>query len=263
MGSQASARKAAWDPDQYRRFSDARTRPARELIARIPARTFAGIVDLGCGDGPVTSLLAERFPSARIVGIDSSAAMLAAARDICPSVTFVEMNVEAWQPDRPVDMIFSNATLHWIDRHEILMPRLAGYLSDGGVIAVQMPGNFEAPSHRILADLVTSEGWRSHIGHLLRPAPVLSPTDYINLLSPRMSSVDAWETTDMLVLDRNNAVLEWMKGTALRPYLGALSASDAARFTDELATRLADAYPRRPDGTTIFPFRRIYFVAAR
>jgi trans-aconitate 2-methyltransferase len=254
---------ADWDPNQYGRFSGARTRPARELIERIPPVPSRMIIDLGCGDGPVTALLVERWPTAQITGIDSSAAMLARARELCPSVTFVQSDVATWEPAQAPDLIFSNATLQWLDRHDALLPKLVRMLAPGGVLAIQMPGNFDAPSHRLLAALATSPYWNARTGHLVRHTPVQQPSYYVDLLSPLTSRIDAWETTDLLMLDGDNAVLEWMKGTALRPYLTALSPSDAALFQQQLAERLSAAYPRRPSGKTLFPFRRIYFVAVR
>ncbi|MDZ4735679.1 MAG: methyltransferase domain-containing protein [Rhodospirillaceae bacterium] len=254
---------AIWDPTQYARFSDARSRPARELIARIPLRPFKTIVDLGCGDGPVTHLLSERWPEARITGIDSSSAMLATARAAFPGVRFVEADVAAWSSDAPVDLLFSNAALQWLDHHSTLMPRLFAQVPPGGVFAVQMPGNFDAPSHRTLAALAQSDRWRVQTGDLVRSNPVAMPTAYLDFLGSNVASFDGWETTDYLLLDGSDPVLEWMKGTALRPYLSALPPSDAARFMAELARLLADAYPTRADGRTVFPFRRIYFIATR
>lgn len=252
-----------WDPAQYARFSDARTRPARELIARIPDRDFATIADLGCGDGPVTALLVERWPTAQITGIDSSDAMLAKARELCPGVTFVQSDVSTWEPAQPPDLVFSNATLQWLDRHDTLLPKLVRMLPTGGVVTIQMPGNFDAPSHRLLAALATSSDWNARTGHLVRHTPVQQPSYYVDLLAPLTRRIEAWETIDLLMLDGDDAVLEWMKGTALRPYLTALSQSDAALFQQQLAERLSAAYPRRPNGKTLFPFRRIYFVAVR
>ena len=255
--------RSSWDPAQYARFSDARTRPARELIARIPDRDYATIVDLGCGDGPVTALLVERWPTAQITGIDSSEPMLAKARELCPRVTFVEGDVATWQSTQPSDLIFSNATLQWLDRHDNLLPKLVRMLAPGGVVAIQMPGNFDAPSHRLLAALATSSNWNARTGHLVRHTPVQQPSYYVDLLAPLTGRIEVWETTDLLMLDGENAVLEWMKGTALRPYLTALSQTDAALFQQHLVERLSAANPRRPDGKTLFPFRRIYFVAVR
>jgi trans-aconitate 2-methyltransferase len=221
------------------------------------------IIDLGCGDGPVTALLVERWPTAQITGVDSSGAMLAKARTLCPTVTFVEADIAAWHATQPPDLIFSNATLQWLDGHDSLLPRLARMLAPGGVLAIQMPGNFDAPSHRLLAALATSPTWNSKTGHLVRHIPVREPAYYVDLLAPLTTRIEAWETTDLLMLDGDNAVLEWMKGTALRPYLTALSNADSALFQEQLAERLAAAYPRRPNGNTLFPFRRIYFVAIR
>jgi trans-aconitate 2-methyltransferase len=255
--------RANWDPELYARFSDARARPARELMARIPPLEPRTIVDLGCGDGPVTALLAERWPAAEIVGIDSSPAMLERARSVCPSVRFFEADIANWRPEMPVDLIYSNAALHWLDRHMKLLPDLLRNVAPGGVLAVQMPANFEAPSHRLLAELAAEPRWRDRIGHLVRTSPVGTLANYIDWLGPEAGSIDAWETTDWLMLEGPDAVLHWMKGTALRPFLTALGGSEGAAFESALAPRLAAAYPRRPDGRTLFPFARRYFVAIR
>ena len=262
-GIQTVAAEFHWDPDQYARFCEARSRPAVELLARLPARRLRTIVDLGCGDGPVTAMLVERWPDARIAGVDSSSAMLERALTQCPTVEFVEADISTWQPVVPPDLIFSNAALHWVDDHAALFPRLATMLAPGGLFAVQMPGNFDAPSHRLLAARVRSPRWAAKLGSKLRASPVADPDRYIDWLSPVATNIDAWETTDHLLLEGENAVLEWMKGTALRPFLTALGPGDARAFLDELGADLADAYPRRPDGSTRFPFRRIYVVAER
>ncbi|MEX1108820.1 MAG: methyltransferase domain-containing protein [Dongiaceae bacterium] len=254
---------AIWDPTQYARFSDARTRPARELIARIPSRPIQTIVDLGCGDGLVTRLLTERWPKARITGIDSSSQMLAIAHDACPGVRFVEADIATWSSGGPVDLFFSNAALQWLDDHQTLMPWLFSQLSPSGVFAVQMPGNYDAPSHRALTTLAKSDRWRAQTGDLVRSNPVAAPAAYLDFLGSEVALFDSWETTDYLLLDGSDPVLEWMKGTALRPYLSALPPSDAARFMAELARLFAEAYPARADGETVFPFRRIYFIATR
>jgi trans-aconitate 2-methyltransferase len=253
----------SWDPTQYTLFTEARTRPARELIERIPLETVRSIADLGCGEGAVTRLLAERWPAARITGIDSSSEMLATARAACPGVRYIEADIATWSPDAPVDLLFSNAALQWIDEHRALMPRLFTHLSTGGVFAVQMPGNYDAPSHRALAGLAQSDRWRTQTGHLVRSNPVAAPVTYLDLLGSEVASFEGWETTDYLLLNGRDSVLEWMKGTALRPYLGALPPSDASQFIAELARILAEAYPGRADGSTVFPFRRVYFIATR
>jgi trans-aconitate 2-methyltransferase len=254
---------ADWDPEQYSRFSAARTRSARELITRIPELNARMIIDLGCGDGAVTRLLGARWPNATVIGVDSSPAMLEKARQACPAAEFIDADIARWRPHDPADLIFSNAALHWLDDHQWLMPELFGHVASGGAFAVQMPANFDAPSHKLLAALASSPEWRDNLGHLLRPDPVASLSRYLEWLRPTSTAIDAWETTDMLMLDGENAVLHWMKGTALRPFLARLSAADALDFESSLAAQLADAYPRRSDGLTLFPFTRRYFAAVR
>ena len=254
---------ATWDPTQYNCFSDARIRPARELIERIPMTTIRSIADLGCGEGTVTCLLSTRWPEACVVGIDSSPAMLAKARSTCPSANFIHADISAWFPTTPVDLIFSNAALQWLDHHAQLIPKLFANVTAGGALAVQMPGNFDAPSHRSLMALAQSPEWHTKVGYVVRASPVGAPVSYLHYLGETPASFDAWETTDYLYLEGANPVLEWMKGTALRPYIDALTPEDALQFTAELASRLAVAYPPQPSGLTLFPFRRIYFVATR
>lgn len=263
LGAPGFLMAADWDPNQYARFSEARTRPARELIARIPTFDARMIIDLGCGDGPVTALLRQRWPNADIVGVDSSGAMLDSARIACPTAQFVEADIASWRPGLPADLIFSNAALQWLDGHAELLPDLFRHVAPRGVLAVQMPANFEAPSHRHLASLAEDARWIHRVGHLRRRDPVAALENYLEWLDADAASIDAWETTDYLWLEGEHAVLQWMKGTALRPFLSALEGGDAREFERDLAERLATSYPRRPDGRTLFPFTRRYFVAIR
>lgn len=186
-----------------------------------------------------------------------------AAQDSCPTITFLERHIEVWQPAERPDLIFSNAALQWVDDHSVLIPRLFRMLESRGTFAVQMPNNFGAPSHEELAALVNSGEWYSRLGHLLRESPIATLGAYVDWLTPEAQSIEAWETTDYLMLDGEHAVLEWMKGTALRPFLAVIDAEEAGQFLQQLADRLTKAYPRRSDGRTLFPFRRIYFVASR
>jgi trans-aconitate 2-methyltransferase len=189
--------------------------------------------------------------------------MLTRARSTCPRANFIQADISEWFPSAPVDLMFSNAALQWVDDHAALIARLFACVSPGGALAVQMPGNFDAPSHRLLATLAQSAEWRTKVGQLVRANPVGAPASYLDWLGEVPTSFDAWETTDCLFLEGEDPVLEWMKGTALRPFLGALTPEDAQHFTVELASRLAVAYPPQPDGRTLFPFRRVYFVATR
>lgn len=256
-------KRADWDPEQYARFSAARTRPARELLARIPELKLQTIIDLGCGDGPVTALLVERWPTAQIVGIDSSPTMLANARKACPSAQFLEADIATWRPSGPADLIFANAALQWLDDHARLIPSLMRSVAPAGFLAFQVPANFDAPSHLLLAELARSQAWQAKLAPLVRQSPVATIQRYIDCLTPLAASIDAWETIDHLMLDGDDAVLEWMSGTALRPFFAALTPGECVGFRRELGALLAVAYPRRPDGRTLFPFARRYCVARR
>jgi trans-aconitate 2-methyltransferase len=257
--------KAVWDPQQYEKFSDERSRPFRELIGRIDHPAARRIVDLGCGTGSLTAELAVHWPSATVDGIDSSAEMVTAAkaREIDGRLRFVQGDLREWKPEEPVDVLVSNATLHWVPGHLELIGELVSQLAPGGVFAFQVPGNFEEPSHRLLAELRASDPWRAKLaGQPERPAGAHLPADYLEKLTESGLVADVWETTYLQVLQGPDAVLEWMKGTALRPTLTALDPEDAASFLEELGQRLAIAYPETAAGT-VLPFRRIFAVGRR
>jgi trans-aconitate 2-methyltransferase len=251
-----------WDPNQYLKFSDHRLRPALDLMAQIPLDAPRSIYDLGSGPGTITRLLAERWPSAVVTGVDSSADMLAKARQEAPGVAFQQADIAHWSPPAPADLIFSNATLHWLDDHAALLPRLAAQLAPGGVLAVQMPCNRDSPSHLLMDEAAADGPWRAKLSRL-RPVygSVQTPDAYYRILAPVARSVDIWETTYLHILAGDNPVAEWTKGTALRPYLDALDETERAAFFASYAARIAAAYPKQPDGNTLLPFRRIFFIA--
>ena len=253
-----------WDPKQYLKFSDHRLRPALDLMAQIPL-TGPGIVyDLGCGPGTITRLLAERWPGAAVTGIDSSADMLAKARREAPKVAFQQADIAHWSPPAPADLVFSNAALHWLDDHASLLPRLAAQLAPGGVLAVQLPCNRDSPSHLLMDEAAADGPWRPRLAQLRPVYRSVETTDaYYRILAPVMRQVDIWETTYLHVLEGDNPVVEWTKGTALRPYLDALEEPERAAFLAAYAARIAAAYPRQPDGRTLLPFRRIFFIAQK
>ena len=267
----------SWDPQQYGLFSEHRSRPFFELLGRVRAEDPVYVVDLGCGSGELTATLADRWPAARIEGIDSSPEMIAAAeRRAVPGLRFTVGDIATWTPDRPVDVIVSNAALQWVPAHRELLPSWVQALRPGGWLAFQVPGNFAGPSHNVLRDLCRSPRWRDLLGELplgtgrdtVNGSPVDSPGEYLELLAAHgCRPVDAWETTYSQVLRGADPVLEWIKGTALRPVLAALDAAPAGRdakaeFLAELAVLLRAAYPPRPYGT-VFPFRRVFAVARR
>ena len=254
-----------WDPAQYGRFGDERSRPFADLLARVQARDPRHVVDLGCGPGTLTRGLLDRWPGSRIVGIDSSREMIAEAERVAVPgrLDFGLGDLREWEPEQPVDVLVSNATLQWVPGHLDLLPRLVDALAPGGELAFQVPGNFTAPSHTLLAELRTSPRWRDRVGEgAARGAAVHEPADYLDRLAPLGCRVDAWETTYLHVLPGEDAVLEWVKGTALRPVLSILHSDESAEFLAAYAAGLRTAYPRQPYGT-VLPFRRIFVVAQK
>lgn len=244
-----------WDPAQYAVYSDERSRAFFELTARIRAADPVLVADLGCGSGELTATLADRWPAARVLGIDSSESMIAEAKRIAvPGLAFQVENLREWTPEKPHDVIVSNAALQWVPGHTELFEGWVAALRPGGFFAFQVPGNFWAPSHEILRKLCTELG----LSDVMPWRPVLAPGGYLEILADLGCEVDAWETTYSQVLKGQDPVLEWVKGTALRPVLAALD--DPADFLDEYASRLREAYPETPYGT-VFPFRRIFVVA--
>ncbi len=257
---------AAWDPVRYLRFAGERARPFADLVARIDAGSPRSVVDLGCGAGALTASLAQRWPAARVTGVDSSETMLAAAaaHAVPGKVEFTAGDVATWEPDGPVDVVVSNATLHWVPAHDRVMARWAGWLSPGGTVAVQVPGNFRAPTHALLTTLCRSSRWSAQLAEAgPDPDTVLEPGGYYDVLTTAGLDADVWETTYLHVLDGDDPVLNWVRSTQLRPVLARLDGDDAAEFTAAYAGALREAYPRRPDGTTLLPFRRIFAVGSR
>jgi trans-aconitate 2-methyltransferase len=260
-----------WDPGQYLQFADERGRPFADLLARVGAVSPGYVVDLGCGPGNLTAILSERWPQAQVLGLDNSPEMIAAANAgarasaAAPAAgrfSFALADIRDWRPDRLVDVFVSNAVLQWVPDHLGLLTRWTGLLAPGGWLAVQLPGNFDQPSHAILRDMAGSSRWRSLLGDVSLNRQAGDPATYIDLLARAGCSVDAWETTYLHVLHGDNPVLEWYRGTGLRPVLAALPPERAPEFLGEYAERVHDAYPPAPYGT-VFPFRRVFVVATR
>jgi trans-aconitate 2-methyltransferase len=256
---------ATWDPATYLQFSDERSRPFHELVNRIGAADPRCIVDLGCGPGQLTATLAVRWPSAHIQGIDSSPEMIAEARSHeTDRVRFAIGDVTSWQAREPVDVLISNATLQWVPNHRTLLPHLVDALSADGWLAVQVPGNFRAPTHALLAQLCALPRWADRVGDAApRPDAVLEPAGYFDVLTGAGLAADVWETTYLHVLTGEDPVLAWVRGTVLRPVLARLDEDDADELTEAYAAALREAYPCRPDGTTVLPFRRVFAVGRR
>ena len=261
--------RPGWDPEQYLRFADDRGRPFADLVARIGVPRPRSVVDLGCGPGNLTGTLAARWPDAVITGVDSSEQMIAAATEARPPGAADRLRYELadlrdWTPAGPVDVVLSNATLQWVPEHVELFERFAGWLAAGGAFAFQVPANFDAPSHTEIAALRRSARWRDRLGDeaLSREGSSAEPATYLDALARLGLRVDAWETTYLHVLTGDDPVLEWVKGTALRPVLARLDEREQRDFCAELGPRLRAAYPAAPYGT-VFPFRRVFVVAHR
>ncbi len=250
-----------WSPTGYLTFGEERLRPAADLLARVPLAAPRRIADLGCGPGNATGLLAGRWPGAALLGVDSSPEMLARAQQSGVTADWQQADVTQWAPEKSFDLLFANAVFQWLDRHEALFPRLMGFLRPGGALAVQMPRNFAAPSHRLLRETAAEGPWAGRLQGVLREDPVAAPEAYFDLLSGPAKSLDIWETDYLHVLEGTDPVLAWTRGTALLPVKDALDAESYAAFEPAYGARLREAYPRRTDGRTLFPFRRLFFVA--
>ena len=232
-----------------------------DLLSRIDVAKPSEVYDLGAGTGNVTRLLKARWPEARVTGVDASPDMLARAAGDAPDIVWERADLAAWRPARPADVIYSNAALHWLGDHARIFPALASALAPGGVLAVQMPRNFSAPSHTAIAEAARSGPWRATLEPLLRSTPVAEPSFYFDVLGTHAAVVDIWETEYLQILDGEDPVKEWVKGTWLRPLLDALEEPARSRFEASYAELVARAYPRRPDGRTLLPFRRLFIVA--
>lgn len=259
--TQAATAPEGWDPMQYLRFGDERLRPALDMMARLPLAAPRRIVDLGCGPGNVTAILKQRFPGAVVTGLDGSAAMLAKARLAAPDCNFVQGDFFTWEPEERPDLIYSNAALHWVDQHPVLFPRLLSLLAPGGVLAVQMPAMHKAPL-RTLPYFVGPQGpWAEHLRGMTSAPDILEPGEYWDIVRPRVATLDLWETVYMHALQGENAVGEWASGSSLRPFLDALPEALRAPFRAAYDAEANRKYPRRADGVTLLPFRRIFIVA--
>jgi len=249
-----------WNPDVYLTFADHRGRPFYELVARVAAEAPRRVVDLGCGPGNLTATLGQRWPAAVIEAWDNSPEMVESARE--RGVDAKVGDVREWQPEPDTDVVVTNAALQWVPEHPKLLVRWAGQLTAGSWIAMQVPGNFDAPSHQAVRELARRESWSEPLRDFpFREGQVESPSGYADLLTDAGCTVDAWETTYIHELKGENPVLEWIAGTALRPVKSRLTEPQWQQFRLELIPLLDAAYPRRPDGRTYFPFRRIFLVA--
>lgn len=256
---------ADWNPALYSRFEDERTRPARELLARVPLQSVARAYDLGCGPGNSTELLVERFPGADVVGTDNSQAMIDSARQRLPQVRFVWSDIAGWRPEGEApQLIYANASLQWVPAHETLLPHLLDVLAPGGVLAVQMPDNRDEPTHRLMREVAALPEFAEAIGDYTRlRTELLGLNGYYDLLAPRAASVDVWRTTYQHPLASARAIVDWVSGTGLRPFVDPLNPELRARYLAEYERRIAAAYPARADGLRLLAFPRLFIVARK
>ncbi|CAB5709756.1 Trans-aconitate 2-methyltransferase [Delftia tsuruhatensis] len=256
----------SWSAKQYTTFEQERTRPVRDLVAAIadiPGREVGLAVDLGCGPGNSTEVLAQRFAGATVTGLDNSEDMLDAARKRMPGTAFELADIALWTAHRPVDVILANASLQWLPDHARLYPRLVGQLAPGGALAVQTPDNLEEPAHRLARELAASGPWAGRIGDVRHPARH-SADFYYALLHAHCTSVDVWRTTYFHPLaGGHQAVVEWFKGSALRPFVAPLDEAQKADFYAAYLQAISQAYPLLDDGTVLLPFPRLFIVARR
>jgi trans-aconitate 2-methyltransferase len=252
-----------WDPKIYLAFGGERTRAAAELLARITCDAPRTIADLGCGPGNSAALLAARWSDAAIDAIDNSPAMLGQARESGVSARWLEADVSDWAPEQMYDVIYANATLHWVRDHASLLPRLVSYLTPGGFLAFQVPRNFSEPSHAIMQELAADPRWVSKLAGVGDWWNVFEPENYYGILEPICDHVDIWETRYLQVLEGDDAVYRWVLGTGLRPYADALDGGERDEFLSEYRARVGRTYPQRANGVTLFPFQRLFCVARK
>jgi trans-aconitate 2-methyltransferase len=254
-----------WSARQYTSFEAERTRPVRDLLYGVPSSEVRRAVDLGCGPGNSTELLAVAFPEATVTGLDSSADMIDAARKRLPTLRFDLADIGTWDDPGLFDVILANAVLQWVPDHATLMPRLAGKLTQGGSLAVQMPDNLDEPAHRLMREVASAGPWAPKLdGAAGARAPRLPAEWYYALLRPQVTRVDVWRTVYHHVLaGGTDAVVEWFKGSGLRPFLAPLDAAETDGFLKAYRAALVEAYPPLPDGSVLLPFPRLFFVAMR
>jgi trans-aconitate 2-methyltransferase len=250
----------SWDDRQYLKFEDERTRPARELLARVAVQRPEQVVDLGCGPGNSTALLLARWPGARITGVDSSPEMLARARVDVPGARFLQADLSDFELSEPVDVVFANAVLQWVPEAEAVLERMARSVAPGGALAFQIPVNLQEPSHRLMASVPGP--WKEKLAALTPRTTRGGAQTYYDLLAPLSARVDVWETTYQHVMASPEAIVEWVKGTGLRPYLDAVEPTERDAYLSAYTAAIDEAYPPRADGNRLFRFPRLSLVAS-
>jgi trans-aconitate 2-methyltransferase len=253
-----------WSARQYLKFEDERTRPPRDLLAQVPLEQPRHVVDLGCGPGNSTELLIDRFPDAEVIGLDSSPDMLAQARTRLPGRTFIEGDLTTWTPPERTDLLFGNAVFQWVPDHPAVLRRLITVLPQGGVLAVQMPDNTDEPALALMREVGARDPWAARLAHANVARDELPRVgEYYNLLRPLARHLDVWHIVYNHVMAAPEAIVEWFKGSALRPFLSALDGTLREEFIAAYTAEIAQAYPARYDGKVLLRFPRLFIVAAR
>ncbi|UZE16306.1 trans-aconitate 2-methyltransferase [Pseudomonas sp. B21-054] len=255
----------SWSAKQYVTFEQERTRPARDLLAAIPSVEARSVIDLGCGPGNSTELLVEHFPGATVRGLDSSADMIEAARQRLPAVTFDTADIGRWNEPGPFDVIFANAVLQWLPDHATLLPSLVDKLAEGGSLAVQMPDNLHQPSHQLMREIAANGPWATPLAGVADMRTKVEDTStYYAILKSHCTRVDVWRTTYHHPLAGGaEGVVEWFKGSALRPFLERLDQAQREQYLERYLQAIEQAYPALDDGTVLLPFPRVFMVATR
>ena len=254
----------AWSAADYLTFEAERTRPALDLAAQIPSLPEGTLYDLGCGPGNSTAVLATRFPGRRLIGVDSDADMLASARRRLPETPFLAGDLAEWQPEEPAALFFANAVFQWLPDHAAILERLLETLVPGGVLAVQMPDNLDEPSHRAMLALASDPSFAPAYGAAPpQRAPLAPARAYVERLSPQAQVVDVWRTTYHHRLADAAAIVEWVKGTGLRPFLEPLGPAARVAYLSAYTARIEAAYPPLAGGGVLLPFPRLFLLAIR
>lgn len=255
---------ADWSSTQYLKFADERTRAARDLLAQVPLQNPRLVYDLGCGPGNSTELLIARYPEARVIGVDSSPDMLAKARQSYPQAQFIEGDLTRWQPEGKPDLLFANAVFQWVPDHLAVLHRVLGALPKGAVLAVQMPDNLDEPSHRAMRETAAEGPWAAKLKKLGQVRDRLpSPATYYDALKPEAVQVDIWHTIYNHPLGGADGIVEWVKGTGLRPYIDPLDQDERKAYLAQYRARIAKAYPLSGDGKALLRFPRLFIVCVR
>lgn len=253
---------ADWSPAAYLRFEDERTRPARDLLAAVPLDEPGFVIDAGCGPGNSTELLATRFPTARLIGYDSSPAMLAKARARVPGIAFVKADAARFVPDAAPDLVYGNALFQWLPDHIDVFCRIMGQLAEGGVLAVQMPDNLAEPTHRLMSEVAAAGPWADRLGDAAR-APLPPVRRYYEALKPLTRRLDIWHIVYNHPLADAAAVVDFVKSTGLKPFLDPLEEDERAAFLAAYAEKIAQAYPPLAGGGVLLRFPRLFMIAVR